>query len=655
VESQKLPDTLKSMSSTCCSNDTRPGRLEEEHEERQSLRQQTLLTSTCLAALTIGWFGGQFFHFSKALQTSFFILAYLTGGFYPSVGVFHDLKEFKFNVNFLMVAAAVGAALIGQMVEGAVLMFLFSLSGALENFASGRTRNAIRSLMKLSPSQATILIGEKEETVPISSLKIGDILIVRPGEGFAGDGKIISGNTSVDESSLTGESIPVDRGPGDRVMAGTINRFGTVRVQMDRNVSDTTLAKIFKIVEEAQHQKAPTQRLIEKYGGPYTWIILTSTLLTFLGGYFWKQELWQESLYRAMTLMVVSSPCALVLSIPSAVLAAIAAGAWKGILFKGGRAVEIIGQATAVAFDKTGTLTDGKPCLTEARYADGISAEDVLSDVASVEQNSEHPLAEVLVKEALSRGISFSRATDSRAIPGMGMEGFVNGKKIRIGSEAFVCLHGGMEEWVRLTLEDYRTRGLTCLIASKEKPLAVFGLSDRLRPGSKKMIQQLNELGIKSIMLTGDHRAPAAEFAKQLGLHDFRASLLPDQKVDALRELGEKYKTVAMVGDGVNDAPALVTAQVGIAMGGSGSDVALENADIVLMSDAIERIPEIVILGRRTQKIITQNLIFAISVILALIAGTFFGKISLAAGVIGHEGSTVLVVFNSLRLLRLKK
>jgi len=353
--------------------------------------------------------------------------------------------------------------------------------------------------------------------------------------------------------------------------------------------------------------------------------------------------------------MVVSSPCALVLSIPSAVLAAIAAGAWCGILFKGGLAVEMIGQAKVVAFDKTGTLTEGKPHLAESRYAEGASPEKILSEVASVEQNSEHPLAQVLVNEARKSGIFFTRSTQSRAIPGMGMEGRVNGNLLRIGSEAFICLSGGMESWARETLVDYRSRGLTCLVAAKNKSLAVFGVSDRLRSGAIKAIRELDRLGVKTVMLTGDHPTSAAEFAKQLGLSDFRASLLPHQKVEALKALERKYKIVAMVGDGVNDTPAYLSAQVGIAMGGSGSDVAMENADIVLMSDAIERIPEILILGRQTQTIIIQNLIFAIGVIIVLVLSTFLSGLTLTEGVIVHEGSTVLVVFNGLRLLRFGK
>ncbi len=639
------------MTSRCCAS-MPPTGTNQESIERELLWQQMVLTFSCLVALTIGWLGRRYWNFSNGMEMILYAIAYLTGGFFPARGVLKDLRTFRFNVNFLMVVAALGAAVIGKMLEGAVLMFLFSLSGALENLASGRTRNAIRALMKLSPSEATIIRDAKEETVPAASLKIGDTLIVRPGDGFAADGIIIDGNTSVDESSLTGESIPIDRGLGARVMAGTINRFGVVKVKMDREVTDTTLAKIFKIVEEAQHQKAPTQRLIEKYGGPYTAVILTMTLLTFLGAWHWKYYSWQDSLYLAMTLMVVASPCALVLSIPSAVLAAIAAGAWRGILFKGGRAVETIGQVKVVAFDKTGTLTVGKPRLTETRYTEGVSSEQVLSQVASLEQYSEHPLAQVLVHEAQSRGIQFLKATNSRAIPGMGIEGNVHGKHLRIGSEAFVCLHGGMEEWVRETLVDFRSRGLTCLVAANQKPLAVFGVSDSLRPGAIKTIQELTALDIEPVMLTGDHAASAAEFAKQLRLNHFHASLLPHQKVEVLHQLADKHKVVAMVGDGVNDAPALVSAQVGIAMGGSGSDAALENADIVLMSDDIERIPEIIKLGRRTQSIITQNLFFAIGVIIVLVMSTFFWKLSLAAGVIGHEGSTVLVVFNSLRLLR---
>jgi len=637
------------MSQSCCASSVPV----DDSEASSDLRMQGVLSGLCLIFLCIGWFSQRL----GVLQTPLFstlcyAVAGITGGFFPVRGVWQDLRTLKFNVNFLMVAAAAGAAIIGQFAEGAVLMFLFSFSAALENFASGRTRKAIRSLMKLSPPVATVVRDGREETVASKDLKIDDILLVRPGESFAADGVILEGFTSIDESSLTGESIPVDRGPGAHVMAGTINRFGTVKALIDREFSDTTLAKIFKIVDEAQQQKAPTQRTIEKFGGPYTALIIIATLFTFLGGVLWLTESWRDSLYRAMTLMVVASPCALVLSIPSAVLAAIATGAWQGILFKGGLAVETLGHVCVTAFDKTGTLTQGKPYLADARFATGLDRDIVLAEVASLEQNSEHPLAQVIVEEARKKGLHLTLAVNSRAVPGMGMEGIVGEKQLRIGSEAFICLHGGMESWARETLVEFRSRGLTCLVAAREKPLAVFGVSDLLRPEAKQTIHTLHEMKVQTIMLTGDHAASAAEFSKQLGITQFRASLLPHQKVEVIRELAREHTYVAMIGDGVNDAPALVSAPVGIAMGGSGSDAALENADVVLMADDIGRIPEILKLGRRTRSIIRQNLVFAITVIAALICGTFFGKLTLAAGVVGHEGSTVLVVFNSLRLLK---
>jgi Cd2+/Zn2+-exporting ATPase len=646
---------MTAPSAPCCAQSApapAPGEGDEVAEKRE-LGAQFVLSVVCLLFLGAGWFGRLLVpNFPLRLEHACYLVAYLTGGFYPMLGVIEDLREFRFNVNFLMVFAALGAACVGAEEEGAVLMFLFSFSGALEKYASGRTRRAIRSLMKLTPSEATVLRDGKEEVVPVSALHVGDVILVHPGERIAGDGVIQDGITSVDESSLTGESMPVDKGPGRRVLAGSINGHGLIRVKTDREVSDTALAKIFRIIEEAQHRKAPTERLIERYGGPYTWVILGATLLTLLGCRFLADMGWGASLYRAMTLMVVASPCALVLSIPSAVLAAIACGARRGMLFKGGRALEVLGHCRAVAFDKTGTLTRGKPHLAEARYADGLGAAEVLADAAAVELNSEHPLAQVIVGEARNHGLRLERASASRIWPGLGVEGVVRGETVRVGSEAFVCLHGGMQPWVRDTLLEFRARGLTCLVAARGGPLAVFGVADSLRPGAIRAVSELAHMKVRTVMLTGDHEASAASFAKKLGLSEFRASLLPDQKVEAVRELMEQHGTVAMVGDGVNDAPALVTASVGIAMGASGSDTAMENADVVLMGDDVERVPEIVRLGRRTQAIIHQNLVFAIGVILALIGATFFAKLKLALGVVGHEGSTVLVVFNSLRLLR---
>ncbi|MCC7517712.1 MAG: heavy metal translocating P-type ATPase [Verrucomicrobiae bacterium] len=646
---------MSAHAASCCASATALPSSEEGDEiaERRELCAQFLLAGICLLTLGLGWLGHRLaVGAPHRLEHAFTIIAYLTGGFYPMLGVIEDLRRLRFNVNFLMVFAALGAACVGAEEEGAVLMFLFSFSGALEQYAGGRTRRAIRSLMKLSPSEATVLRDGKEEVVPVSALHLGDVILVHPGERVAGDGVILDGVSSVDESSLTGESLPVDKRPGNRVLAGSINGHGLLRVKTDREASDTALAKIFRIIEEASHRKAPTERLIERYGGPYTWIVIAATLLTFLGARFFTEMSWGDSLYRAMTLMVVASPCALVLSIPSAVLAAIARGARRGMLFKGGLAIEILGHCRAVAFDKTGTLTLGKPHLTEARYADGLAAADVLADAAAVELNSEHPLAKVIVGEAKSRGLRFERAADSRAWPGLGVEGVVRGETLRVGSEAFVCLHGGMQPWARDTIIEFRSRGLTCLVAARRQPLAVFGVADRLRPGAIRAVSELAHMKIRTVMLTGDHQASAAEFARKLHLSDFRAGLLPDQKVETVRELMEQHGVVAMVGDGVNDAPALVTASVGIAMGAGGSDVAMENADVVLMGDDIERVPEIVRLGRKAQTIIRQNLVFSVGVILALIGATFFAKLKLAFGVVGHEGSTILVVFNSLRLLR---
>jgi Zn2+/Cd2+-exporting ATPase len=644
------------MSSSCCAT-LKPNPDREPHLDSSSQRAQLILSFLCLFFLLLAW-GSQRFgpEISQETRTLLYLLAYLTGGYYPVKGVLADLRRLQFNVNFLMVAAAVGAAVIGELAEGSILMFLFSLSGALESYASGRSQKAIRSLIKLSPEEATLLKDGKESIVPASSLAMGDVIIVLPGERFPADGIITEGSTSVDESSLTGEAMPVDRTVGDRVLAGTINRFGVVKAQLDRPVTDTTLAKIFRIIEESKENQAPAERLIEKYGGPYTWIILSATILTFLGGRVFVAEIWQESLYRAMTLMVVASPCALVLSIPSAVLASMAAGAWNGILFKGGHALEMVGKTHVFAFDKTGTLTRGKPELKETRLSKETTLEKALALVASVEQNSEHPIARVFVQEAGNRGLTFARASETQIVPGMGIEGRVHGKRVRIGSEAFLCLHGAMEEWVRETLVDFRTRGLTCLVAAVEgKPLAVFGIADTLRPGSGKTIDSLESADIRCVMLTGDNASSAGEFARQLGIKDFRAGLLPHQKVKVLQELATEHGSVAMVGDGVNDAPALITADVGIAMGGSGSDAALENATIVLMGDDIERIPEVIFTGRRTRRIIHQNLVFALCVIVVLIISTFSGWLTLAAGVVGHEGSTLLVVFNSLRLLRWRK
>jgi Zn2+/Cd2+-exporting ATPase len=573
-----------------------------------------------------------------------------------------SLRERVLDIDVLMVLAAIGAALVGQPFEGALLLFLFSFSNVLQGYALERTRKAIHSLLKLRPDKALVRRGGDTEIVPVADLEVGDIVVLRPGEHVPVDGTVVEGSSHLDESSLTGEPMPVSKSAGARLFSGTLNQGGGLEFRVTRRAEDSTLARMVKLVEEAQAEKSRTQRFLERAEQYYATGVIAFTALVFAVPFLLLGEGFDEAFYRAMTVMVVASPCALVISTPATVLSAIGGAARRGILVKGGSHLERLSRIDIVAFDKTGTLTNGRPVVTRIIDHSGIhpiddnlppSARALLTASAALESKSEHPLAAAVVRGARAAGLPIPAASDFTSIAGKGAEATVEGRRLVVGSERFFlesnALHmdrpagradtGETPVWIgERTAEGLEALGILCL-------------ADTLRPAAPAMIARLHELGVKKVvMLTGDQRLVADSIAAAAGIDEARAELLPEDKVLAIRELKQEGR-VMMVGDGVNDAPALATADVGTAMGAAGTDIAMETADAVLMGDKLENIPELLAIARRARTVLLQNLVFASAVIVILLAATFGVDLPLPMGVVGHEGSTVLVCLNGLRLL----
>jgi Cd2+/Zn2+-exporting ATPase len=607
-----------------------------------------------------GWLGERL-EIPVAAITLLYAIAYLTGGAFGVQAGLNSLRQYRIDVDLLMVLAAVGAALVGAPFEGAMLLFLFSFSNVLQSVALDRTRNAIRALMALRPNTARVSRDGGTVTLPIEHIGLGDLMIVRPGDRLALDGVVISGSSSVDQAAITGESIPVSKKSGDTVLAGTINQRGSLEVQVTHLAADTTLAKLIKLVEEAHSEKAASQRFIETAEQYYAAGVMIMTALAILIPPLFLGESFQTAFYRAMTLMVAASPCALVISTPATVLSAIGNGARRGVLFKGGAYVEQAATIKVVAFDKTGTLTTGEARLTDVLVCDEDwqgGEDELLKLAASVEAKSEHPLAQAIVDAAASKGLALHDVVDFHSDTGMGVRATVAGRPIAIGNRRYFAqveadgLNGASD-----LVDELQHQGKTSVIVAELagqaiRALGVLGIADVIRQSSAEVVKRLKGNGVERVvMLTGDSTGVAEAIARQAGIDDVYAELMPADKMQILKQLEQEVGPVAMVGDGVNDAPALAAATIGIAMGGAGSDVALETADIVLMGDDISRLPYLISLSRQTRKVLTQNLTFAIGIILLLIGSVLGFGLGLPLSVIGHEGSTVLVSLNGLRLL----
>lgn len=605
-----------------------------------------------VSALTA--FLGSQFGLTPDLIAFFYVVAYLSGGYYGLIDGLKVLRERRLDVNLLMIFAALGAALIGQPAEGAALLFLFSLSNTLQSFAMDRSRKAIEKLLDLRPQQAMVRRGSRVVSTPVEKLIVGDIVLVRPGERFPIDGEIINGTSTADQSTITGESIPVNKEPGHPVYAGTLNGNGALEIRVTRLAKDTTLAKIVSLVEEAQGSKAKTQRMLDNFEQVYAVLVLLGAVLLVFIPTFLLQETFYPTFYRAMTWLVVASPCALVISTPASILSAIANGARRGILFKGGVYLEQAASIKVVAFDKTGTLTTGDPTLTALLPSPGVTEEYLLRLAAAAESRSEHPLASAIVHAAQRQRIDLPQALQFQAIPGQGVEANVEGKTVWIGNERLFMEKGmplpdEIADQVQLIESDGQT---VMIVKAEETWLGILAVADTLREDAADLVAALKRQGVEHvIMLTGDNEQVAANIAARSGVDEYKAGLLPQDKVQILKDLRQKYGVTAMVGDGVNDAPALATADIGIAMGGAGTDVALETADVVLMGDNLKNLPYAIGLARKARRTVWQNLAFSMGVIILLVLTTFGAYLPLPMGVVGHEGSTVLVVLNGLRLL----
>ncbi len=614
-----------------------------------------LCASFGMVGAALHWFGESSVQYWSVAAS---VAAYLAGGIVPTFSAVSSLRKWQLNVDLLMIVAAIGAAAIGDWIEGVVLLFLFSLSGTLEAFAMYRTTRSIESLIQLRPREA-MLVREgvtTDQSVAVESLQIGDVVRVKPGERFAVDGVVSEGETWADEATLTGESEPIHKPLGAMVFSGTINGAGSVLVRMTRAVADTTLERIVHMVQEAQAQKTPTQRFVESWQQPYVMGVFAAATLVFLGARLLHTASWYDAFYHAMVMLVAASPCAVVVSAPAVLLSAIARAGKHGVLFKGGIHLENLGKVDVIALDKTGTVTMGKPGLTEVWALDSSQVDRLLSLAATVEQRSEHPLGAPVVTEAHRRNLDLAKSplADFHSHTGHGVHARVDGTWVGVGREGLfesheIVIPPEVLEHAKLV----RERGETALlvVAVEDAIFGVIGVADQMRPEAAATIDALKRLGVRKIViLTGDHERVALSIAKSLHADEVRAGLLPDQKVVELSRLTKEGGLVAMVGDGVNDAPALAAASVGIAMGGAGTDVALEVADVVLMRDSLSALPLAVWISRLARKRIRQNMIFAFAMIAVLVIATFF-DLPLWMGVLGHEGSTVLVVFNGLRIL----
>jgi Cd2+/Zn2+-exporting ATPase len=584
------------------------------------------------------------------MEKVFFVFAYVAGGWKTGEEVIHRLRTGVLDIHFLMLAVAAGAAAVGHWDEGALLLFLFSFSGALEELAAYRTERELAGLFKVAPREAVkILEDGSEERVAVELLEPGMKVRVRPGDGFPVDAEVLDGKTSADESSLTGEAAPVDKEVGSVVLAGTLNLWGRVDLRVVRRAKESALEGILRLIRDAQEQKAPAQRFTDRFGTRYTQGILTLSLVMFLvwwGLAGWGRPQMGAAFYKTMTLLVVASPCALVLSIPSAILAGIASGARRGILFRGGSPIERLGSIRRVALDKTGTLTTGEMKIRGVEVEGGNAEDQILQGAAALALQSLHPVSVAVVRESKKRGLSIPSLKEFSSASGGGLMGKTEeGVECRLGRRSFL----GDPTWVKEKAAP--APGVSEVFYEAGKMRGRILLEDEIRKSSRPLLEWMSRQGLKVTMLTGDREAAARLVAEQVGLKDYRFGLHPEDKVAAIREWNAQGEKVAMVGDGVNDAPSLAAAEIGVAMGARGTGAALAESDIILMRDRLESFAEAYDLSRRTRKIILQNLVISLGTILVLVVAALGAMIPLTLGVAGHEGSTVVVVLNSLRLL----
>ena len=603
-------------------------------------------------ALNFGWVGGGLFILTAA---------YVIGGFDSARdGLTTLLQEHELDVDLLMIVAALGAASLGLwqqeyhlIVDGAVLILIFAISGALEGYAMQHTERSIQGLMGLTADTARLIEHGQERTVPIARLKVGDRILVKPGELVPTDGVVVDGASILNQASITGESVPVEKTIGDEVFAGTLNGHGALRIKLHQPPESSLIQRVIRLVQQAQTEAPPSQQFIERFERGYAKVIIVAGILLGILPPFLLGWTWEETIYRALIFLVVASPCALMASIMPTLLSGIANGARRGILFKNGAQLEQMGRVRAIAFDKTGTLTTGHLQVVNVLAAQPDSTQ-LLQVAAALESLSEHPIGAAIVQAARQQNLTWATATHAQAQAGQGITADLEGRSAVVGKAAFVRpqVKNISPHWLEQG-QQWEAAGKTVVwVAQAGDLLGLIAVADIVRPTAAQAVARLKQVGVEQVvMLTGDNPRTASSIAEQIGVDQVYAELLPEDKVDVIRQLQQQYQTVAMVGDGINDAPALAQATVGIAMGAAGSDVALETADIVLMGDRLERLEHAIRLGRRAQRIVKQNIVFALSFVVVLLILNFAGNITLPFGVLGHEGSTVLVTLSGLRLL----
>lgn len=597
---------------------------------------------------------------SPALLITIFSCGIITGGWFVFPKALGALRRKSLDMNVLMGVAVIGAAAIGEWSEGAAVVFLFALSELLESFSVGRARRAIQALMKLSPETALLKREGTFEEVPVDQVKVEDVIAVKSGSRVPLDGQVLSGNSAINQAPITGESLPVEKNPGDTVFAGTINGQGALEVRVTKLSSDTTLARIIHLVEQAQSQKAPSQRFVDAFARYYTPAVFLVALAVWLAPPLLWNGQWVTWTYRALVLLVIACPCALVISTPVSIVSGLTAMARRGVLIKGGTVLEAIGQLTALATDKTGTITEGNPKVTEIISLNGANEARVLQIAASIDTHSEHPLALAVVKKGQEAGVTYPRSENYRAQSGRGAEGDVDGHSYFVGNHRFAHELGVCSEDVERRLSELEARAQSVVVVGhkphascKGEVIGILAVGDSIRKNAADAVKSLHAAGVKTIvMLSGDNQRTVDAIAKQAGIDEAKGDLLPDQKVEAIRKLMSAHKTVAMIGDGVNDAPAMATASVGIAMGAAGTDTALETADMALMQDDLSKVAEAIALGRRTVRIIKANIVFALAVKAAFLVLALTGHTSLWLAILADTGATLIVITNALRLLK---
>ena len=641
------------------------------HNKTFGNKLELLLAILCGTFLLIGFLLEKFTEFNHWYALTCYIIAYFFGGYFITIEASKKIAKGEFEIDFLMIAAAAGAAYIDSWAEGALLLFLFSLGHALEHYAMNKAKKSIEALNNLSPTTALIKRNGKLNEISINELKLNDVIVVKPNTKIAADGVIISGSSSINQAPITGESMPVDKTFIENatdlpefksidkkhiVFTGTINGDGSLEILVLKLSKDSTVSRLIKMVSEVETQKSPTQRLTKKFEKWYVPIVIIMVILLCFA-YLVIDESFNDSLYRAITVLVAASPCALAISTPSAVLSGIARAAQKGVLIKGGKALEDLGEITTIAFDKTGTLTEGKPKLTNVIPINNFDETEFTKIVLEVESLSNHPLAKAIANDIkIQYKIEPQNiATDVIAIQGKGIQALYNGNTVLIGNTKLMESAGiKVDATISNKMETLLSNGHTVMIvALKDEIIGLISVMDVPRKTAADTLKRLREIGIKHmVMLTGDHQNVGDAIAKQIGLTEAKGNLLPEDKVTEIKALIKRYDKIAMVGDGVNDAPAMALSTVSVAMGAAGSDVALETADVALMSDKIENLPFLIGLSRKSKRTIKQNIFISLGVVVLLVPVTILGLTNIGIAVAFHEGSTIVVVLNALRLLR---